>query len=129
MAYCRHAATAVVLAAAINAADPSDLKRYSRLLGMAVRESAALARLSAKLRLAPQGAAEIEAALKELGAAAANRIARSSLTRSATPIVKRAKELVPVDTGALRSIGSSGIIPAPPKNRLGLRPRPQGVKW
>jgi hypothetical protein len=34
---------------------------------------------------------EIEAALKELGATAANRIARSALNRSATPIVKRAK--------------------------------------
>jgi Bacteriophage HK97-gp10, putative tail-component len=85
--------------------------------------------MPSKVTIRVQGAAEIEAALKELGAAAANRIARSALTRSATPIVKRAKELVPVDTGALRSIGSSGIIPAPPKNRLGLRPRPQGVKW
>jgi hypothetical protein len=64
VAYCRHAATAVVLAAAINAADPSDLKRYSRLLGMAVRESAALARLSAKLRLAPQHVRRVEQVVK-----------------------------------------------------------------
>jgi hypothetical protein len=55
--------------------------------------------MPSKVTIRVQGAAEIEAALKELGAAAANRIARSALTRSATPIVKRAKELVPVGYG------------------------------
>jgi hypothetical protein len=37
--------------------------------------------------------------MKELGAAAANRIARSGVNKAATPVVKRAKELVPVRTG------------------------------
>ena len=41
------------------------------------------------------GAREIEAALKELGAQAANRIARSALNKSATVMVKRARELAP----------------------------------
>jgi hypothetical protein len=37
-----------------------------------------------------EGAREIEAALKELGTAAAGRIARSALNRSAMPVMKRA---------------------------------------
>jgi hypothetical protein len=41
------------------------------------------------------GLREIEAALKELGVQAANRIARSALNKSATPIVRRARELAP----------------------------------
>jgi hypothetical protein len=40
-----------------------------------------------------EGAREIEAAMRELGARAAGRIARSAVNRAATPIVKRAKEL------------------------------------
>lgn len=48
------------------------------------------------------GAAEIERAMKELGQQAANRIARSALNRGGTPIVKRAKDLVPVNTGELK---------------------------
>jgi hypothetical protein len=44
-----------------------------------------------KVTIEVTGVREIEAALKELGATAANRIARSALNRSATPIVKRAK--------------------------------------
>jgi hypothetical protein len=40
--------------------------------------------------------------MKELGVQASNRIARSALNRSAPPVVKRAKELVPVRTGALK---------------------------
>jgi hypothetical protein len=37
-----------------------------------------------------EGIAEINWALAELGTAAANRVARSALNRSATPVVKRA---------------------------------------
>jgi hypothetical protein len=48
-----------------------------------------------KVTITVSGTREIEKALKELGVSAANRIARSALNRSATPIVKRAKELVP----------------------------------
>jgi HK97 gp10 family phage protein len=55
-----------------------------------------------KVTFRVDGAREVEAALKALGAVAANRVARSALNRSATPVVKRAKELVPVDTGELR---------------------------
>jgi hypothetical protein len=46
------------------------------------------------------GAAEVERAMKELGAQAANRIARSALNRAGTPVVKTARSLVPIDTGA-----------------------------
>ena len=53
-----------------------------------------------KVTITVSGTREIEKALKELGVSAANRIARSALNRSATPIVKRAKELVPVNTGS-----------------------------
>jgi hypothetical protein len=60
VAYCRHAATADVIAAEVDRTDPSDLKHYRQLLMMAARESAALARLSAKLRLAPQHVRRIE---------------------------------------------------------------------
>jgi hypothetical protein len=67
VAYCRHADTADVLAAAINACDPTDLRRYGLLLGMAARESAALSRLSAKLRLAPQHVRRIEQMVKSVG--------------------------------------------------------------
>jgi hypothetical protein len=56
-----------------------------------------------KVTIKVEGLREIEAAMKELGVAAANRIARSALNRSATPIVKRAKDLVPVDTGELKA--------------------------
>jgi hypothetical protein len=42
-----------------------------------------------------EGLKEIEAALKALGVAAANRMARSALNRSANPVVARAKELAP----------------------------------
>jgi HK97 gp10 family phage protein len=55
-----------------------------------------------KLTVKVEGLREIERAMKELGVQASNRIARSALNRSATPVVKRAKQLVPVDTGALR---------------------------
>jgi len=54
------------------------------------------------LEIKVTGAREIEKILKELGPTAANRIARSALNRSATPIVRRAKELVPVATGELK---------------------------
>jgi hypothetical protein len=43
------------------------------------------------LQVKVTGAREIEKILKELGPTAANRIARSALNRSATPIVRRAK--------------------------------------
>jgi Bacteriophage HK97-gp10, putative tail-component len=49
----------------------------------------------AKVDFKVHGLAEIERAMKELGTAASNRIARSSLNRGATPVVKRAKELAP----------------------------------
>jgi HK97 gp10 family phage protein len=48
-----------------------------------------------KLTFRVEGAKQIEAAMKELGVQAANRIARSALNRAATPIVKRARELAP----------------------------------
>jgi hypothetical protein len=54
------------------------------------------------LEIKVTGAREIEKILKEPGPTAANRIARSALNRSATPIVRRAKELVPVATGELK---------------------------
>ncbi len=54
------------------------------------------------LEIKVTGAREIEKILKELGPTVANRIARSALNRSATPIVRRAKELVPVATGELK---------------------------
>ena len=49
-----------------------------------------------------KGLRELDAVLKDLGPAAANRVARSALNRSATPVVAKAKQLVPVDTGELR---------------------------
>jgi HK97 gp10 family phage protein len=55
-----------------------------------------------KLTIKVAGAKQIELALKELGAAAANRIARSSLNRGATPVVRRARELAAEDTGELK---------------------------
>jgi HK97 gp10 family phage protein len=50
-----------------------------------------------KIDIKVTGAREIEAAMRELGVRAANRIARSALTRSGTPIVRRMKELAPYD--------------------------------
>jgi len=49
-----------------------------------------------KVTIEVQGLRANEAALRELGSSAANRIARSALTRSATPVVKRARELAPM---------------------------------
>jgi hypothetical protein len=57
-----------------------------------------------------EGLREINAALKELGAQAANRVARSALNKAATPVVKRVRELAPTPgdpddpyaTGALK---------------------------
>jgi HK97 gp10 family phage protein len=54
------------------------------------------------VKITVSGVREVEAGLRELGAQAANRIARSALNRSATPVVQRAKELVPVRTGELK---------------------------
>jgi hypothetical protein len=54
------------------------------------------------LEIKVTGAREIEKILKELGPTAANRVARSALNRSATRIVRRAKELVPVATSELK---------------------------
>jgi HK97 gp10 family phage protein len=48
-----------------------------------------------RVNIKVDGARQIEAALKELGVQAANRVARSALNRSATPVVKRAKKLAP----------------------------------
>jgi hypothetical protein len=55
-----------------------------------------------KIEFRVTGAKEIEATMRELGAQAAGRIARSGLNKSGTVVVKRARELVPVDTGELR---------------------------
>jgi HK97 gp10 family phage protein len=49
-----------------------------------------------------EGGKEIAAAMKELGVSASGRIVRSALNRSANVVTKRAKELVPVDSGELR---------------------------
>jgi hypothetical protein len=45
-----------------------------------------------KINIKIEGLAQIEAAMKELGTQAANRIARSALDRAATPVVKLARE-------------------------------------
>jgi hypothetical protein len=62
---CRHAATADVLAAAINAADPGD-KRYRALLEMSARQTAMVALLSQKLRLTPQNTYRSDKALPKV---------------------------------------------------------------
>jgi hypothetical protein len=54
--YCRHTITAKRVAELIEAAGDSDLDLYGRLLVMQRAESAALASLSVKLRLAPSSA-------------------------------------------------------------------------
>jgi hypothetical protein len=51
--YCRHCDAANAIARLIEQTDPSDLQVYGKLLGMQVRESAALSMLAAKLRLSP----------------------------------------------------------------------------
>jgi hypothetical protein len=56
-----------------------------------------------KVTIAVEGAKQIEAALKALGPIAAGRVARSALTRGATPVVQQARALVPVATGLLRA--------------------------
>jgi HK97 gp10 family phage protein len=48
-----------------------------------------------KVTITVDGTRRVAAVLKELGVAAANRIARSALNRGATPVVKRARELAP----------------------------------
>jgi hypothetical protein len=58
--YCRHVDAANAIAALVAQTNPSNLPRYSRLRVMAARETVALARLSAKLRLAPQHVRRIE---------------------------------------------------------------------
>jgi hypothetical protein len=63
------------------------------------------------------GAREIERALKELGVCPANRVVRSALTRAGTPIVQRARELVPRSTRALKK----GIRTKLHRIRSGLR--------
>jgi hypothetical protein len=68
--YCRHVATANVLAAAINRLHPQDLKDfkiYARLLVMSARESNAIMALSAKLRLAPQHVRRAEQVVPKIG--------------------------------------------------------------
>ena len=54
------------------------------------------------VKIEVRGLREIERALKDLGATAANRVARSALNRSASPVVRDAKARVPVDTGELK---------------------------
>jgi hypothetical protein len=61
--YCQHADAANVIARQIQQTDENDLKRYSKLLGMACRETNALMSLSAKLRLAPQHVRRVEQVL------------------------------------------------------------------
>lgn len=61
--YCRHAEASDAIARAIRVTDEDDLARYSKLFGMAARESKALMALSAKLRLAPQHVRRVEQVL------------------------------------------------------------------
>ena len=63
------------------------------------------------------GAREIEAALKELAAQAANRIARSALNKSATVVVKRARELAP-QSGDSNDPYATGLLHKPITKRL-----------
>ena len=49
-----------------------------------------------------EGFKELEAALMEFPRATAKNVARRALMRAGEPIAKRARELVPVDTGGLR---------------------------
>jgi HK97 gp10 family phage protein len=51
--------------------------------------------VTVSVQIQVQGLKEIEQALKALGVAAANRVARSALNRAANPVVARAKELAP----------------------------------
>jgi HK97 gp10 family phage protein len=64
-----------------------------------------------------RGLKEIEVALKALGVAAANRIARSALNRSANPVVKRAKELAP-QPGSAEDPFATGLLRASITKRL-----------
>jgi hypothetical protein len=61
----RHAATADMLAAAINQTGPDD-RRYSKLLLMMTRETAAVAQLASKLRLLPQNTYRSDKALPKV---------------------------------------------------------------
>jgi len=58
--------------------------------------------MAGEVRFTIEGAAEMDRLLKELGPRAASRAADRALRAGAKPIVQRAKELVPVDTGDLR---------------------------
>jgi hypothetical protein len=75
-----------------------------------------------KVTITVTGAAEVEAALRELGARVANRIARSALNRAATPIVKRARELAPTpgDPDDPYATGAQKGIEAPTFRRSAL---------
>ena len=48
-----------------------------------------------KVTIMVEGLREIERPMKELGVQAANRVARSALNRSATPVVRKAREGAP----------------------------------
>jgi hypothetical protein len=65
VALVRHADTANVLAKVIDATGPDD-RRYSKLLGMAGREAAAVAALASKLRLTPQNQYRADKVLPKL---------------------------------------------------------------
>jgi hypothetical protein len=84
------------------------------------------------LEIKVTGAREIEKILKELGPTAANRIARSALNRSATPIVRRAKELVPVATGELKRATTRRQRRGSDKQEILIGkppPRSRSVRW
>lgn len=61
-------------------------------------------------RIRVDGTKAVNDALLELGVQASTRIARSALNRSATPVVKRAKELAPFRTGELRRHISKRVL-------------------
>jgi hypothetical protein len=61
--YCAHCDAADTIARAIQRTDSEDLRRYSKLLEMAARETKAIMGLSAKLRLAPQHVRRVEQVL------------------------------------------------------------------
>jgi hypothetical protein len=81
-----------------------------------------------KIEFKVTGAREIEAAMKELGTAAANRIARSALNKSATPVVKRARELAPTP-GDPDDPSATGRLKKAITKRLRRQPRRARGRW
>ena len=75
-----------------------------------------------KLVIKVEGAKEIEAAMRALGVAAANRIARSALNRASTPIVRRARELAPTPGDPNDPYATGGLKKAISKRLRRQRP-------